>query len=109
MPPADFACPRGMAAVRIGWTGLSPEAWPYPVLSVWKPLRVPAMRILVAWDDANEAELLKLYLTNGDNDAVLCATREEVLAQVEKGPWEAVLMTLTFPKTADESFALFGK
>lgn len=67
------------------------------------------MRILVAWDDPGEAELLKLYLTNEDNEAVLCETREEVLAQAGQGAWDCVLMTLTFPKTADESFVLFGK
>src|SRR4051812_5181194 len=67
------------------------------------------MRILVAWDDPSEAELLKLYLTNGDNEAMVCATREEVLSQVGHGPWDSVLMTLTFPTTLEESFALFGK
>src|SRR5260370_25340705 len=101
-------CPHPVAPVTIAKSlcrGTAANA----LMNTTEPLRDPAMRILVAWDDPSEAELLKLYLNNGDNEAVFCATREEVLAQVEHGPWDSVLMTLTFPKTADESFALFGK
>ena len=65
------------------------------------------MRTLMAWDDATEAELLGLYLTMGENEGAVALTREDLLAQARKGPWDTVLLSLTFPKTADEGFAMF--
>jgi serine phosphatase RsbU (regulator of sigma subunit) len=66
------------------------------------------MRILVAWDDAHEAELLSLYLATGDNEAVAAANPADARARLGEGNIDAVLLALTFP-TAEESFALFGK
>ncbi len=65
------------------------------------------MKILIAWDDPGEAELLKLYLTLGDNEACVTATREEYLAQLEQEGWAVILMALSFPRTPEESFPLF--
>jgi serine phosphatase RsbU (regulator of sigma subunit) len=67
------------------------------------------MRILVGWDNPNEAELLKLYLATGENEATVCTTPEELSAQAENGGWDILLMAMTFPKTPDEGFALYTK
>src|SRR5438445_4760930 len=67
------------------------------------------MRVLIAWDVPREAELIALYLNTAENQAVSCLTPGEVLARAELGPWDAVLMSLTFPKTADESYEVFTK
>ena len=67
------------------------------------------MRVLIAWDVPREAELIALYLNTAENQAVSCLTAGEVLARAELGPWDAVLMSLTFPKTADEGYELFTK
>ncbi|HEX5270694.1 MAG TPA: hypothetical protein VFW33_09420, partial [Gemmataceae bacterium] len=67
------------------------------------------MKILVAWDDAKEAELLGLYLSTGENEATVCADAAAVLAQAREHNWDALLMSLTFPKAAEEGFALFKR
>src|SRR5437016_1624262 len=65
------------------------------------------MKILVAWDDSKEAEVLDLYLSSGENSATIALTAADLLAQVRHDKWDAILMALTFPTTADEGFALF--
>jgi serine phosphatase RsbU (regulator of sigma subunit) len=65
------------------------------------------MNILVAWDDAREAELLGLYLSAGENTATVCVGADAVLTQAREQCWDALLLSLTFPKTAEEGFALF--
>jgi sigma-B regulation protein RsbU (phosphoserine phosphatase) len=65
------------------------------------------MRVLVAWDDSDQADLLSLYLGNEANDIKVCLTVEEFTAQNGPGRWDVVLMALTFPKTADEGFHHF--
>lgn len=67
------------------------------------------MRILVAWDNPNEAELLHMYLSvGGENDVVLCGSRPEVMERAqEEGPWDIAFLAQTFPTTADEGFASF--
>jgi serine phosphatase RsbU (regulator of sigma subunit) len=67
------------------------------------------MRILIAWDNTQEADLIRLYLTSADNDVAVALSSEEFLGQLHQGAWDAVLMALTFPKTADDGFALFGR
>jgi sigma-B regulation protein RsbU (phosphoserine phosphatase) len=67
------------------------------------------MRILVAWDDPAEAELLQLYLAVGDNEVVTASTREEFLAQLDKEEWSVMLMALAFPQAGEEAFALFKR
>jgi DNA-binding response OmpR family regulator len=42
------------------------------------------MRILVAWDDPEQADLLSLYLGNEANEIKVCLTAEEFNA--ENGP-----------------------
>ncbi|MCI0458273.1 MAG: serine/threonine-protein phosphatase [Gemmataceae bacterium] len=65
------------------------------------------MKILVAWDDPAEAELLTLYLSVGDNEATVVRTREEYLTEMHKGDWTVILMSLSFPTSPDQSFPLF--
>jgi serine phosphatase RsbU (regulator of sigma subunit) len=65
------------------------------------------MKILVAWDDPKEAELLGLYLSTGDNDVAVAAGPEDLLARARQGGWDAVVQSLTYPTTADEGFGLF--
>src|SRR5438105_2031690 len=66
------------------------------------------MRILVAWDDPAESELLQLYLNGtSDNEVVLATTAEEFLAHAGAHEWSAVLMTMTFPKAIEQGFATF--
>jgi sigma-B regulation protein RsbU (phosphoserine phosphatase) len=65
------------------------------------------MRTLIAWDDPQEADLVTLYLTGGDNEATVTLTGESFLAEARRGPWDAVLLSMTFPKTIEESFTLF--
>jgi serine phosphatase RsbU (regulator of sigma subunit) len=65
------------------------------------------MKILVAWDTPDEADLLKLYLSVGEHEATVTRTRPEYLAQLEQGGWGIVLMALSFPSTPEESFPLF--
>jgi serine phosphatase RsbU (regulator of sigma subunit) len=67
------------------------------------------MRILVAWDNPDEADLLLLYLGTGENEAVLARDSREVLTRVDEGGWDVILMSLTYPRTADECFALFER
>jgi serine phosphatase RsbU (regulator of sigma subunit) len=65
------------------------------------------MRILIAWDNTSEAELLGLYLGAGDNEAHVCLTLEELSAQLNREQWDAVLLAATFPTSADEAFLAF--
>ncbi len=67
------------------------------------------MRILVAWDDADQADLISLYLGNEGNEIKICLTGEEFSAQLLPGRWDVVLQALTFPKTAETGFATFQK
>jgi serine phosphatase RsbU (regulator of sigma subunit) len=65
------------------------------------------MRILVGWDDSEQAELIRLYL-NVDEDGLAISTDHEQflkLAQSHHG-WDVVLMTTTSPDhdTAFETF-----
>src|SRR5688572_26284327 len=66
----------------------------------WTPRtgRRPPMRVLVAWDDSREAELLALYLNVGSSQAVihtdLGAFRQ---ALSEPGVWDAVLLPIDRP------------
>jgi DNA-binding response OmpR family regulator len=65
------------------------------------------MRILVAWDDPKEAEVLRLYLSVGDNQVEVVQTVDDLLSQILPGAWDVVLLALTFPAGASEVFGLF--
>ena len=67
------------------------------------------MRVLVAWDDSDQADLLSLYLGTEGSEIKICLTAEEFAAQNVLGRWDVVLMALTFPKTPEEGFFHFQK
>jgi serine phosphatase RsbU (regulator of sigma subunit) len=55
------------------------------------------MRILVAWDDRTEADLLGLYLHAGGNQVELTVDRESYLSALRDHPWDVILQSLTLP------------
>ena len=65
------------------------------------------MKILVAWDDPKESELLQLYLALGENQVTVCSSREELRAQSSQETWDIVFLAQTFPTSAEEGFAAF--
>lgn len=67
------------------------------------------MRVLAAWDDPAEIELLQLYLSvGGENEVEICAGRGDVLDRAMRGDWDVLLLAQTLP-TIDDSFAIFGQ
>jgi serine phosphatase RsbU (regulator of sigma subunit) len=58
------------------------------------------MRILVGWDDSQEAKLISLYLDVDDHQVFLATTGEEVLALADREkPWDVILISTTLPDT----------
>ncbi|HEY2252708.1 MAG TPA: SpoIIE family protein phosphatase [Planctomycetaceae bacterium] len=56
------------------------------------------MKILVGWDNAEEAELIELYLGASGNEVSLALCPDELAALVVSGVnWDAVLMPTSFP------------
>lgn len=64
------------------------------------------MKTLVGWDNDQEAELLSLYLTIGNNEMRICTQPIDLLAQAGAETWDVVLLAQTF-HTLDESFTVF--
>ena len=67
------------------------------------------MRILVAWDNSEQAELMGLYLGADTNEVKVCPTAEEFAKESVLGRWDVVLLSMTFPTSADEGFIEFTK
>jgi serine phosphatase RsbU (regulator of sigma subunit) len=67
------------------------------------------MRILAAWDDPGEAELLRLYLGNGDDEVVVAASVSELLPLAGMAAWDVALLALPLALAADEAFAGFQR
>ena len=66
------------------------------------------MKILVAWDTPDEADLLSLYLNGGgDNEVTLAVGPEDLIAKARDQGWDVVLLTLTYPATVDQGYALY--
>ena len=66
------------------------------------------MRILAAWNDAAEAELLGLYLNLDTNQFVVTFDAESCLEKLSSQGWDAVLLSLAFPDI-DAAYELFQK
>ncbi|MGH7127077.1 MAG: PP2C family protein-serine/threonine phosphatase [Planctomycetaceae bacterium] len=66
------------------------------------------MRVLVKWDDPEEAELISLYLNvDGDEAVITSSGVDEFFHEAERGgSWQAVLMPISSPdhETAYETF-----
>src|SRR5262245_36595986 len=67
------------------------------------------MKIMVAWDNPAEAELLSLFLASGDNEAYVGMSLAEIESRAADGTWHVLLLSVTFPTSADESFAFFER
>jgi serine phosphatase RsbU (regulator of sigma subunit) len=64
------------------------------------------MRILVGWDNPQEAETINLFLTIEDRQALVTGDLAEFQQAIAASNWDVVLLSLNFP-SHDESFALF--
>ncbi|MBC7819221.1 MAG: fused response regulator/phosphatase [Planctomycetaceae bacterium] len=64
------------------------------------------MKILVAWDQPEQLELLELYLGLGDHEVVWTTTPDELLTQAEARTWDIVMMSITLPDV-DRGFQAF--
>jgi phosphoserine phosphatase RsbU/P len=65
------------------------------------------VKILVAWDDPAETELIELYLSlGGENELVACAGREALLAHALRDGFDVALLSQTLPTPA-EGFSTF--
>ena len=64
------------------------------------------MRVLVGWDDADEVELLTMYLEAGDNCVQIVDAPAALVAAYERSAFDVVLLPVTFPD-AEQSFAAF--
>ena len=64
------------------------------------------MRILAAWNNAAEAELLGLYLNLEENEFVVTHDAAGCLEQINAKQWDAVLITLAFPDI-DSGYEVF--
>ncbi|HUY32508.1 MAG TPA: fused response regulator/phosphatase [Pirellulales bacterium] len=62
------------------------------------------MRVLVGWDDADEIDLLSMYLEAGENEVTLVRDPEALVAALRVGDFDVVLVPVTFPD-GDRSFA----
>ncbi|MSQ95539.1 MAG: regulator [Gemmataceae bacterium] len=62
------------------------------------------MRILVVWDDPEQADLLSLYLGAEGNSIKVCLTTADFAGENVLGKWDVVLLALTFPKTPDDGY-----
>ena len=67
------------------------------------------MKILVGWDDPQEAQLIELYLSAGDSQAKVCLSADELKARAREGGWDVMFLAMTFPRTADEGYAVFAE
>ena len=69
-------------------------------------MKVEEMRILAAWNNPAEAELLGLYLNIEDNGFAVAANSTECLELFQRQTWDAVLMNLSFPDL-EGAYAVF--
>src|SRR4051812_23590364 len=66
------------------------------------------MKILVGWDTPDEADLLMLYLSGGEeHDVVLARGASELIDQARAQVWDVILLTLTYPETVEQGYQLF--
>ena len=64
------------------------------------------MRILVAWDVPEQADLISLYLGVEQNEVAVATEAEEILAEAGRRPWDVVLLSTTLPD-GDGAFRVF--
>jgi CheY-like chemotaxis protein len=64
------------------------------------------MKVLVAWDQPEQIELLECYLGLGEHKLGWATTAEEMLTHVEAQVWDIVLMSVKLPD-AEQGFQAF--
>jgi len=65
------------------------------------------VKILVAWDDANEVDLIQLYLSlGGENEMQVSEGNTDLIVHAMKGGWDVALLAQTLP-TSEEGFSTF--
>ncbi|MFO0965711.1 MAG: fused response regulator/phosphatase [Gemmataceae bacterium] len=64
------------------------------------------MRILAAWDNAEEADLVQLYLGN-ENELCLAPSAQEMVERAGHADWDVILMPMSFPETPREGYLLY--
>ena len=65
------------------------------------------MRILVGWDDPEQADLVSMYLSIGDHEVTVVHGADDLLASLDSGaPWDVVFLSITLPD-ADTGFETF--
>ncbi|MCA9066574.1 MAG: regulator, partial [Planctomycetaceae bacterium] len=65
------------------------------------------MRILVGWDDKEQADLLQAYLSVNDNAVMITTDPEQLLLLARGGQhWDVMLITTSHPDN-DSAFAVF--
>ncbi len=64
------------------------------------------MKILVAWDQPEQLDLLQVYLGLGDHELTCVTAVDEVFALAETQQWDVVLMPITLPDV-DRGFEVF--
>ena len=66
------------------------------------------MRVLVGWDDAGEAELIRLYLNVDDVTAVVCEDAPSLIDSAESGEFDIALLSTALPDH-DAAFRAFQR
>lgn len=65
------------------------------------------MKILVAWDDPAETELIQLYLSlGGENEVDVCEGRDALVGRAARNGYDVALLSQTLP-TPEEGFSAF--
>lgn len=65
------------------------------------------MRILVGWDNPEQADLLGMYLGIGDHEVTVALGRDELTAKLDSSdPWDVLFLSITLPdvETGFEAF-----
>lgn len=64
------------------------------------------MRILVGWDDPQQADLVSMYLGLGENETIVALSASDVLSHLQSSPWDVLFLSITLP-TVEEGFEAF--
>ena len=66
------------------------------------------MRILVGWDNAEETDLMTLYLNVDENDVQMIGDPDVFLEKAKEEFWDVILMTVSLPDT-ERGYEIFSE
>ena len=66
------------------------------------------MRILVGWDNAEETDLMTLYLNVDENDVQMIGDPDAFLEKAKEEFWDVILMTVSLPDT-ERGYEIFSE